>query len=173
MLLTGERIRLRALEPEDLDLLYRWENTSELWDVGSTLAPFSRYILREYIKDSDKSIYESHQLRLMIENISNGVAVGIVDLYDFEPHPSRAACGVMIDPASQGKGIALEAVKLMMDYTSKKLRLHQLYVHVPVDNAPSVRLFSKLGFVETGRLRDWVHTSKGYSDVMIMQWIVA
>lgn len=171
MLLTGERIRLRALEPEDLELLYRWENTSELWDVGSTLAPFSRYILREYIKDSDRSIYESRQLRLMIEDRLSGMALGLVDLYDFEPHPARAACGVMIEPFSQGKGIAYEAVSLMMEYASRKLRLHQLYVHVPEGNLPSAKLFAKLGFVETGRLKDWIHVSNGYSDVLVMQWI--
>lgn len=49
MLLSNDRVRLRALEPEDLELLYRWENDPELWEVGNTLAPYSRYILKEYI----------------------------------------------------------------------------------------------------------------------------
>ena len=67
MLLSNDRVRLRALEPEDLELLYRWENDPELWEVGNTLAPYSRYILKEYIAGSDRSIYESRQLRFMIE----------------------------------------------------------------------------------------------------------
>ena len=62
MLLSNDRVRLRALEPEDLELLYRWENDPELWEVGNTLAPYSRYILKEYIAGSDRSIYESRQL---------------------------------------------------------------------------------------------------------------
>ena len=37
MLLSNDRVRLRALEPEDLELLYRWENDPELWEVGNTL----------------------------------------------------------------------------------------------------------------------------------------
>ena len=57
MLLSNDRVRLRALEPEDLELLYRWENDPELWEVGNTLAPYSRYILKEYIAGSDRSIY--------------------------------------------------------------------------------------------------------------------
>lgn len=45
MLLSNDRVRLRALEPEDLELLYRWENDPELWEVGNTLAPlFPLYI---------------------------------------------------------------------------------------------------------------------------------
>ena len=97
MLLSNDRVRLRALEPEDLELLYRWENDPELWEVGNTLAPYSRYILKEYIAGSDRSIYESRQLRFMIEECDTGTCVGIVDLFDFEPHPNRAACGIMLD----------------------------------------------------------------------------
>jgi len=97
MLLSNDRVRLRALEPEDLELLYRWENDPELWEVGNTLAPYSRYILKEYIAGSDRSIYESRQLRFMIEECDTGTSVGIVDLFDFEPHPNRAACGIMLD----------------------------------------------------------------------------
>ena len=77
-----EEIRLRALEPEDLEVLYRWENNSALWEVGDTLAPFSRYVLRHYIAESGRSLYEVHQLRLMIEQEETGKAIGIVDLFD-------------------------------------------------------------------------------------------
>ena len=39
--LTGKQIELRAVEPEDLDALYRWENDSSLWIYGSTVSPLS------------------------------------------------------------------------------------------------------------------------------------
>ena len=35
-------IHLRALEPEDLDMLYQIENNRELWSVGVTNVPYSR-----------------------------------------------------------------------------------------------------------------------------------
>ncbi len=76
MLLSNDRVRLRALEPEDLELLYRWENDPELWEVGNTLALYSRYILKEYIAGSDRSIYESRQLRFMIEDCDTGTSWG-------------------------------------------------------------------------------------------------
>ena len=50
------------------------------------LGSYSRYILKEYIAGSDRSIYESRQLRFMIEECDTGTCVGIVDLFDFEPH---------------------------------------------------------------------------------------
>ena len=42
MIAGKPQVRLRALEPEDLDILYRYENDSSLWEVGTTIAPFSR-----------------------------------------------------------------------------------------------------------------------------------
>ena len=146
-LLENERVCLRALEPEDLELLYRWENDSELWEVGNTLAPYSRYILREYIAGS----------------------AGLVDLFDFEPRPNRAACGILLDSCCQGRGLATEALRVLMDYAYTFLRLRQLYAHIPIANEPSKRLFMRCGFVESGVLRDWIRTRRGYSDVWVFQ----
>ena len=64
--LTGKQIELRAVEPEDLDALYRWENDSSLWIYGSTVSPFSRYLLKQYIENYTADITRDKQLRLII-----------------------------------------------------------------------------------------------------------
>lgn len=170
-LLENEKIRLRALEPEDLEPLYRWENNPELWGVGNTLSPYSRYILREYITESHRDIFEAKQLRLMIELRSTGAAVGMVDLYDLEVHHRRAGIGILLDPVYQGNGLATEAVNLLVEYAYSLLNFHQLYVHVPVKNEPSKALFTRCGFTITGILSDWIVIEGGYSDVIAMQRI--
>ena len=40
-------VRLRAMEPEDLDTLYQMENDVEIWNVGTTNVPYSRYVLHD------------------------------------------------------------------------------------------------------------------------------
>ena len=50
--LESENMRLRAPEPEDLDLLYTMENDTTLWSVGTTLLPYSRHTLRQYIQQT-------------------------------------------------------------------------------------------------------------------------
>lgn len=170
-LLENEKIHLRALEPEDLEPLYRWENNPDLWGVGNTLSPFSRYILREYIAESHQDIFEAKQLRLMIELCSTGAAVGMVDLYDLEVHHRRAGIGILLDPIYQGNGLATEAVNLMVEYAYSLLNLHQLYAYVPVKNEPSKALFTRCGFTITGILSDWIAIEGGYSDVIAMQRI--
>ncbi|MDR2041647.1 MAG: GNAT family N-acetyltransferase, partial [Tannerella sp.] len=64
-LLENETVRLRAMEPEDLDFLYRWENDTRLWRYGNTMAPYSRFSLKAYLSDAHLDIFHARQLRLM------------------------------------------------------------------------------------------------------------
>ena len=167
--LDGRLVRLRALEPEDLDVLYDWENDSTVWAQGCTLAPYSRYALREYISAAaDADLYTCRQLRLMIVSKSAGHAVGTLDLYDFDPHHRRAGVGILIDAAHRRCGLGREAVTLLTAYAFDILCLHQLYVHVPADNMPSLRLFFSAGFRACATLPGWLRTSAGFSDVVVM-----
>ena len=170
MFLENGKIKLRALEPEDLDVFYKWENDTDLWSLGSTLAPYSRYELKQYIL-SQKDIYEAKQLRFIIENIIDKKAVGTIDLYDFDPHNCRAAVGVMIDRDYQGTGLAAESLSLLCEYAFFFLKLHQLYAYIPVKNEPSKRLFARCGFKDRGLLFDWIQTADGYEDVQFVSLI--
>lgn len=170
-LLEDNQIRLRPLEPEDLELLYKWENDASLWTLGGTVSPYSYYILKEYISASYKDIYELGQLRLMITLKDSGESVGMVDLYDFNPHNSRAGVGILIDTNFQRKGYAKNAIQLIIDYAFLFLKLHQLYAHISVVNIPSIKLFTACNFKESGILRDWNSVTDGFCDVSVMQLI--
>lgn len=141
MYLKNDVITLRALEPEDLEQFYSWENDSTLWSVSSAVEPYSRYIIKEYIAYSDKTIYEKKQLRLIIERTADKVVIGAIDLFDFEPHHLRAGVGVLIDKKFQNQGFGKEALQLLITYAFDFLKLKQLYAHIPVVNVTSISLF--------------------------------
>ena len=166
-LLENDAIRLRAPEPEDLDKLYSWENDASLWEMGSTLSPYSRYVLKQYIADAGHDIYDHKQLRLIIELKESGITVGTIDLYDFDPHHRRAGVGILIDATYQRKGYAKSALKLLMHYAFSFIKIHQLYACIPITNTPSLHLFEQCGFETMGILKDWLFTTNGYTDVRI------
>ena len=169
-ILQNETIFLRALEPEDLDFLYRWENDAELWQHGSNLTPYSRFALRDYLSNAlSQDIFESRQLRLMIVETRSQQPVGTIDLYDFDPTHLRAGIGILIDATYRGKGLGRQALNLMHEYVSRVLLLHQLYAYVPKNNLPSYQLFQTSGYEETGLLKSWLRTAEGYLDVCFMQ----
>ena len=167
-LLNNNIIRLRAPEPEDLEKLYIWENDSALWEMGSTLSPYSRYELKQYIADAGIDIYERKQLRLIIELKETNTAIGTVDLYDFDPHHRRAGIGIIVDPAHQRKGFAKSALNLLVDYAFSFLKIHQLYAYIPITNTPSLHLLEQCGFETMGLLKDWLFTANGYVDVKVV-----
>ncbi|TNF77864.1 MAG: N-acetyltransferase, partial [Bacteroidetes bacterium] len=130
-ILENRTISLRAPEPEDLDLLYIWENESDVWQVSGTLTPFSRFILKQYLENAGKDIYEAKQLRMMIQLKSNRRPLGAIDLFDFDPHHRRAGLGILIaEPSDRRKGYAREALDTMCGYCFSVLHLHQVYCHI-------------------------------------------
>jgi diamine N-acetyltransferase len=75
-------IYLRALEPEDLGLLFTIENDPELWAVSPHLEPYSRFSLRKYIEEQPNDIFKTGTLRLIVCRKSDDKAIGIVDIFD-------------------------------------------------------------------------------------------
>ena len=71
-------IYLRALEPEDLELLYTIENAPDLWAVNSNVEPYSRFALRKYIAEQPNDIFQTGSMRLIICRKSDDAAIGIV-----------------------------------------------------------------------------------------------
>ena len=161
-------LRLRALEPEDLELLYQIENDRELWNVGVTNVPYSRYTLHDYIASQIGDIYVDRQVRLMIEN-NAGETVGIADIVNFDPQHRKAEVGIIVLNGKRRQGFALEALRQLADYATSTLHLHQLYAYVDVDNEPSLMLFKKAGYSDGAVLAQWLFDGKNYHDVVLMQ----
>ena len=165
-------IKLRAFEPEDLELLYKWENNVSYWPISNTISPFSKYTLKRYVENSHKSLYEIGQLRLMIDYIPDNISVGSIDIFDFDPYHLRAGIGILIaDEKYRRKGLATMSLTCIINYCFKTLQLHQLYCNIMSDNQESIQLFSKLGFVQSGINKEWVKTLAGYIDQHIFQLI--
>ena len=96
-------IHLRAMEPEDLDMLYTIENDQRLWGVSATNVPYSRYTLHDYIANAAGDIYTDRQVRLIIENEQQDV-IGILDLINFDPRHRRAEVGIVIQQPYRSQG---------------------------------------------------------------------
>ena len=159
---------LRALEPEDLDLLYQIENNRELWQVGATNVPYSRYTLHDYIATSSDDIFADRQVRLIVEN-EEGNAVGIADLVHFDPQHQRAEVGIVIMPAYRRKGYATAAIQSLCDYAVRIVHLHQLYAVIDSANEAAVALFKKEGFTKQNTLQEWLFDGREYHNAVLMQ----
>lgn len=170
--LKGTNIYLRALEPEDLEFVYAIENNESVWEVSNTETPYSRFLIRQYLDNAHQDIYEAKQLRLAICLNNSQEAIGLIDLFDFDPKNNRAGVGILINDAqNRNKGIGSEALALIIDYSFEQLQLHQLYANIGTDNEISIQLFTKFGFQKIGIKKDWIKVNNRYKDELLFQLI--
>lgn len=169
--LQGKKIYLRALEPEDLEFVHDVENDESLWHLSNTQAPFSKFVIREYLKNAHRDIYEVKQLRLVICN-TDDQAVGMIDLFDCDFKNHRAGLGILIkDRDDRKKGFGKEALGLLAEYCFRRLNLHQLYCNISEENQASISLFKSVGFEEIGLKKDWNYFNGEYKNEYLFQLI--
>ncbi|MCM1078559.1 MAG: GNAT family N-acetyltransferase [Bacteroidales bacterium] len=166
-------MRIRGLEPEDLELLYTIENDRSLWWVGAQTAPVSRFRLREYVASCEADIYKDEQVRFVIETETaaglSTEAVGLIDLFNFSPCNRRAELGIAILQRAQGKGVAQEAIKEIITYARDIIGIHQIYAIVPSSNLASRKMLLNIGFRLSAVLKDWLLHGQKYEDALFMQ----
>lgn len=170
--LKGINIYLRALEPEDLEFVYSIENDETVWEISNTQAPYSRFVIKQYLENALKDIYEVKQLRLVISSLDNNTPIGLIDIFDFDFKSKRAGIGIIIkEEKDRDKGYGREALQLLINYSFTHLGLHQLYCNISEDNKASVKLFSNLGFANVGLKKDWNHVNGVYKNEYLFQLI--
>ena len=163
---------LRALEPDDLEFLYALENDPGIWGVSDTLAPVSRHALREYLDHATADFYAVRQLRLVLATEISSPAVGVVDLFDYDPLHQRAAVGITVLASQRRHGYARQALQLLKTHAHQVLHLHQIYATVGAENQASMRLFKAVGFRRVGTRRAWLRTASGWQDAVEWQCLL-
>lgn len=167
MWLEGEKVTLRAMEPSDADLIYKWENDTSLWNYSSAVVPYSKYDVRNYI-DNSGDLFQTGQLRLMIDLKQSNETIGCIDFYDFQPRFSRGEVAFLIDSVHQGNGYATEALKLIREYLFNFLHIHQIYAYVVPSNILSLQVCQSTGFVRQATLTDWFRDESGWTDAILL-----
>jgi len=170
--LKGKNLFLRALEPNDLEFIYAIENDESVWEISHTQTPYSRFLVRQYLENANQDIYEAKQLRLAICENDDENAIGLIDLFDFDPKNNRAGIGILIKNTNdRNQGIGSEAVGLLINYAFYNLHLNQLYANIDTENIGSLKLFTNFGFQKIGVKKQWNLVNGIYKDEALFQLI--
>lgn len=155
------KIKLRALEPEDMEALRATVNDPEMerMVVGWSF-PVSKSQQRAWY---ERIMGDPRNQRFAVEY--NGQFVGISTLTDIDLKNRSAFHGVKLtQDAPKGKGIGFDAVVAVMKYAFEELQLNRLYGGILEYNVPSQKLYAKCGWVEEGRYRQCVFKDNAYYD---------
>lgn len=169
-ILENDMVRLRAVEPSDADVLYRWENDTDVWREGEMCQPVSFDALVAMAMNQQGDVLHTGQLRFMICDRVDNRCVGTIDLFDYDARNLRAAVGIMIyEQSDRRRGYARAALGAVSGYARKVLLLNQLHCDIHADNVASLALFEGAGFSRCGVRRAWTRTEQGWRDTVFLQ----
>ncbi|SUZ86232.1 uncharacterized protein METZ01_LOCUS39086 [marine metagenome] len=162
---------LRALEPDDLDILYDTENDKSLWKYSNTSSPFSKHSLKKFIENSHLDIIEHKQVRLVLSDKSN-LPFGFIDLFKYDMINKRAGVGIIIFEKYRSRGLGSISLDLIENYVKKYIPIHQLYANISSENIESIKLFEKHNYLKIGNKKDWIYYNNKYFDELLYQKIL-
>ncbi|KNY05299.1 GNAT family N-acetyltransferase [Microbacterium sp. GCS4] len=148
-----ERLRIRPLAPDDIDVMWEWRRIPEVnrW-LG--LAPDTLDAFRERYLDPDR-LAAMHLIELLPEG--DGAATPIGDLMikvgdgwaqlevADQARGVEAELGWVLDPAYTGRGYATEAIRAVIGACFGPLGLRRVHAGCFADNEPSWRLMERIG----------------------------
>ena len=163
-------ITLRAPEPEDVNIIYIWENSSDESHSSLRTGPLSRFQIQNFIENYDGEIYSQGVLRYMIEYA--GKTVGTVDIFDYDHRSRHAFVGIYVSCSSRRKGIARSTIAKVEELMKQKVGMYSLAALVSEDNAPSRALFESAGYRNVGTLNGWLTDGDTRINALLYQHIL-
>jgi len=164
----GPNIRLRALEPEDLERYQSFDEDSEMARSGWWIPfPRSSYAGKQWIEKAALEDGQDDAFRFTIEAKDHGV-VGSINTDSCERRNGTFKYGIAIGRNYWGRGYAKEAIRLVLRYYFEELRYQKVTVHIYAFNERSIKLHESLGFQHEGRLRRMIYTDGEYHDEILM-----
>ncbi len=168
-MLTGKRIRLRAIEPEDLPHLARWRNDPDVIENLLIHTPRSSLDEQQWYENLMKRPDEEHPLAIEVNNQNQWTLIGSTRYHTIDWKNRSVEIGICIgDKNYWDQGLGCDTMRLMVRHAFNNLNLNRVYLFVFESNERAKKSYLTAGFVEEGRLRQDVYKNGRYLDVFVM-----
>jgi RimJ/RimL family protein N-acetyltransferase len=169
-MLIGKRVRLRAIEPDDIPRFATWLNDQEVRQYLTIYLPFSLAEEHNWYDNMLKRPGEEHPLAIDIKpQTGDWLHVGNIGFNQVDFVNRSAEIGIFIgEKQLWNQGYGKDAMALMVHHGFMNLNLHRIYLHVYESNPRAVHSYEKAGFVHEGRLRQAKYQNGRYVDVLVM-----
>lgn len=164
----GNLVRLRAIEPSDGEF-YQQLNMQPFVDRNQDqiFPPSSLHRQNKRAEEKSQEDFENDNFAFQIEELASGELTGCIDTHHCDPRTGVFSYGIALDERFRGKGLAKEAVLLVLRYYFQERRYQKCDVGVFDFNTDSARLHEKLGFTLEGRRRRATYTGGQFHDMLL------
>lgn len=162
LFLEGDKVNLRTIEEEDLELLRENINDPEVRKHLTAREPVNLEQEEDFFENVISSDEGVHLAICREEDM-----IGIVSLEENQKEIRVAEIGIWIDTDHHGNGYGTQAAEMITDYGFKELNYHRIMARVHADNRGSQKIWEKLGFEKEGELRDQTYLQGEFVDSYI------
>ena len=167
-MIYGERVRLRAIEREDIPRFVRWFNDPEVRRYLTSYEPMSHAVEERWFEEH---LARRNDIILAIE-VREGdewIHIGNIGLHRIDWKNRTATLGIVIGERGYwGRGYGTDAVRTMLRYAFDELGLNRVELETFSFNPRAIRCYEKAGFVREGVRRRALYRDGRYHDVIIM-----
>ncbi len=168
-MISGNRIRLRAIEREDLALFVTWLNDPQVLEGLSLYFPLSNHVEERWFENMMQKPAEEHPLMIEVKEDNNWVSIGDIGLMNLDWRNRSAELGIQIgDKNYWDHGYGSEAIKLFLRHSFETLNLNRVTLRVFETNLRARHVYQKIGFVQEGVLRKAFYQQGRYIDEIVM-----
>ncbi len=170
--LTGERIRLRAAEKEDISAFLRWINDEEVTENLLLVSPMSRFEEERWYESMMKQPATEHVLVIEVKDQgpnNDFRPIGTCQFHNIDWRNRSTEIGIMIgEKAFWDQGYGTETMQLLIEHGFSTLNLHRIWLQVYAKNKRAIRAYEKSGLTHEGQYREAHYQHGQYFDVHLM-----
>ena len=152
--LESERLFLRQITPDDVKEVFALRSNRDVMKY----IPRPLCIIEEdaiaLINMMLQRIETNEGINWAITLKNSDKLIGYIGHFRIEWENFRSEIGYMILPEYSGKGIATEAVKLLVAYGFDDMKMHSIEAIIDPENIPSAKVLEKNGFIKEGHFKE-------------------
>lgn len=168
-IIYGERVRLSAVERENLKKYHEWLNDPEVTRGLDLYLPLSMADEENWFDSMTKRNPNEKPFAIEIKKGKTWKLIGNCGFHNIDTKNRCGEVGIVIgDKTEWNKGYGAEAMTLLQRHGFETLNLNRVYLRVYADNVRAVRSYEHAGFVLEGRLREANYKHGKYQDVLLM-----
>ncbi len=147
----GERVSLRAIEPDDLERYLLWVNDPEVTRWLALRYPLGREEERSILEGLGRASSYGH-VAFAVDDRVTGEHLGTVGLHDVRPEARVAELGIFLGAKQRwGEGIGHDALVTLLRFAFWEMNLRRVELSVLDGNSRAKALYERVGFLEVGR----------------------
>lgn len=161
-MLEGINVNLRAMEPEDVPLMYNWLNNIDFQGRYTPLIQRSKEEMKKRFTET------SDDQKVFIMEKKDNTKIGIIFYFMVKGGPyNLLEIGYYMILSERKKGYCTEAVKIFIDFLFLSQAIERIQATTDSRNIASQRVLEKAGFTKEGLIRKMLFMKGEWVDISL------